>query len=114
MTQQNAALVEQSAAAAESLRDQADRMKQAVSVFKVSAGDFGASSPKAAVRSSIPKATPFKGTERRAEGASRPAAAPKKPAAVAPKTTAPQPPKLVPKVTAKVTPAGGDEDWETF
>jgi methyl-accepting chemotaxis protein len=35
MTQQNAALVEQSAAAAESLRDQADSMKQAVSVFQV-------------------------------------------------------------------------------
>ena len=35
MTQQNAALVEQSAAAAESLRDQADQMKQAVAVFKV-------------------------------------------------------------------------------
>jgi len=35
MTQQNAALVEQSAAAAESLRDQADRMKQAVAVFRV-------------------------------------------------------------------------------
>jgi methyl-accepting chemotaxis protein len=36
MTQQNAALVEESAAAAESLRDQADRMKQAVAVFTVS------------------------------------------------------------------------------
>jgi methyl-accepting chemotaxis protein len=36
MTQQNAALVEQSAAAAESLSEQADRMKQAVAVFKVS------------------------------------------------------------------------------
>lgn len=35
MTQQNAALVEESAAAAESLRDQADHMKQAVAVFKV-------------------------------------------------------------------------------
>jgi len=35
MTQQNAALVEQSAAAAESLREQADRMKQAVAVFRV-------------------------------------------------------------------------------
>ena len=35
MTQQNAALVEQSAAAAESLREQADRMKQAVSVFRL-------------------------------------------------------------------------------
>ena len=36
MTQQNAALVEQSAAAAESLRDQANQMAQAVSVFKLS------------------------------------------------------------------------------
>ncbi|MDO8250497.1 MAG: methyl-accepting chemotaxis protein, partial [Rhodoferax sp.] len=35
MTQQNAALVEQSAAAAESLRDQAQRLAQAVSVFKL-------------------------------------------------------------------------------
>ena len=35
MTQQNAALVEQSAAAAESLRDQAQRLSQAVSVFKL-------------------------------------------------------------------------------
>ena len=35
MTQQNAALVEQSAAAAESLRDQATQMAQAVAVFKI-------------------------------------------------------------------------------
>ena len=35
MTQQNAALVEQSAAAAESLREQAERMKHAVSVFRI-------------------------------------------------------------------------------
>ena len=35
MTQQNAALVEQSAAAAESLREQASRLEQAVAVFKL-------------------------------------------------------------------------------
>ena len=35
MTQQNAALVEQSAAAAESLRDQSAQLAQAVAVFKV-------------------------------------------------------------------------------
>jgi len=35
MTQQNAALVEQSAAAAESLREQASRLKQAVAVFQL-------------------------------------------------------------------------------
>jgi methyl-accepting chemotaxis protein len=42
MTQQNAALVEESAAAAESLREQADRMKQAVAVFKVAGAGQGA------------------------------------------------------------------------
>jgi methyl-accepting chemotaxis protein len=42
MTQQNAALVEQSAAAAESLRDQASRLADAVSVFKLA----GTSAPR--------------------------------------------------------------------
>ena len=35
MTQQNAALVEQSAAAAESLKEQSGRMNEAISVFRV-------------------------------------------------------------------------------
>jgi methyl-accepting chemotaxis protein len=35
MTQQNAALVEQSAAAAESLKDQAARLGQVVQVFRL-------------------------------------------------------------------------------
>jgi methyl-accepting chemotaxis protein len=35
MTQQNAALVEQSAAAAESLREQAQRLSQLVNTFKL-------------------------------------------------------------------------------
>ncbi|WP_081768721.1 methyl-accepting chemotaxis protein [Herbaspirillum sp. RV1423] len=39
ITQQNAALVEQAAAAAESLQEQADVLAQAVSVFKIAAGD---------------------------------------------------------------------------
>jgi len=37
MTQQNAALVEESAAAAQSLRDQAVQLAQAVSVFRLGA-----------------------------------------------------------------------------
>ncbi|MEY4764301.1 MAG: hypothetical protein RI907_974 [Pseudomonadota bacterium] len=41
MTQQNAALVEQSAAAAESLRDQAARLADAVSSFKLGSGFHG-------------------------------------------------------------------------
>ncbi|KRB34925.1 methyl-accepting chemotaxis protein [Acidovorax sp. Root70] len=43
MTQQNAALVEQSAAAAQSLREQATRLAGAVQVFKLSRGDGTAS-----------------------------------------------------------------------
>ncbi len=39
VTQQNAALVEQAAAAAESLQEQAGSLVQAVSVFKVAAND---------------------------------------------------------------------------
>jgi methyl-accepting chemotaxis protein len=45
MTQQNAALVEQSAAAAESLREQAQRLAQVVSAFKLSGGPGNSNSP---------------------------------------------------------------------
>ena len=40
-TQQNAALVEQSAAAAESLKEQAKRLSQAVAVFRLEAHAAG-------------------------------------------------------------------------
>ena len=66
MTQQNAALVEESAAAAESLREQADRMKQAVAVFKVgTVSAHGVELAAVPVRSAVPKVPPFKGAERR-------------------------------------------------
>jgi methyl-accepting chemotaxis protein len=38
MTQQNAALVEESAAAAESLKDQAQRLAQVIQIFRFEAG----------------------------------------------------------------------------
>jgi methyl-accepting chemotaxis protein len=123
MTQQNAALVEESAAAAESLREQADRMKQAVAVFKVNGGNSGPSLAPVPVRSGKPS-TAFKGPERRTgEGAgpqartasaAKPAAA--KPAAAYKPVSAPAPSLQKPVVTAsnRSTPAGGDDDWETF
>jgi hypothetical protein len=128
MTQQNAALVEESAAAAESLREQADRMKQAVAVFKVGAvSAHGVELAAVPVRSAVPKAPPFKGAERRGGSDAGPAAraAAPKPAApkVAPaKKPAPSSPphvvnttaKVVPQTSTRVTPAGGDDDWETF
>jgi methyl-accepting chemotaxis protein len=128
MTQQNAALVEESAAAAESLREQADRMKQAVAVFRVGAASAqGVELSAVSVRSSAPKATPFKGPERRNSpdagpaaraAAPKPAAAkappPSKPATSTPPAAAKAAAKVVPKTSTKVTPAGGDDDWETF
>ncbi|MFU1999710.1 methyl-accepting chemotaxis protein, partial [Bordetella avium] len=39
VTQQNAALVEESAAAAASLQEQAQRLAEAVAVFKINAGE---------------------------------------------------------------------------
>jgi hypothetical protein len=121
-TQQNAALVEQMAAAAGSLISQAQDLVQTVAVFKLAAGEHGAGLHNASVRSSIPASSPFKGAERRNESrsaapsASQRSAASAKPAAPL-RTAMPPPPqaqKTAPKLTAKVTPAGGDEDWETF
>ena len=101
-TQQNAALVEEMAAAASSLKSQAHDLVEVVAAFKLAEGSHssapGFSPPKAAVRSSVPKATPFKGVERRAAGVT---GSPAQRAAPAP------------RVSVKATPAGGD-DWESF
>jgi ABC-type transporter Mla subunit MlaD len=71
MTQQNAALVEQAAAAAESLQDQADGLAQAVAVFKVGGGAGALAAPRQAVARTPQPARP----------APRPAARPTPPAA---------------------------------
>jgi methyl-accepting chemotaxis protein-2 (aspartate sensor receptor) len=57
MTQQNAALVEQSAAAAESLRDQAQRLEQAVSVFRLTPTAGASEPPRLAARARAPALT---------------------------------------------------------
>jgi len=54
MTQQNAALVEESAAAAESLKDQALRLDQVVRVFRT--GDAGSEAPASVSRPAVPTA----------------------------------------------------------
>jgi methyl-accepting chemotaxis protein len=121
-TQQNAALVEEMAAAASSLRNQAQDLVQVVAVFKLGAADAQDHTlPKANVRSSAAQSEPFKGPERRAEGVNRKSPGQRSnPTAGAAKTgTAPTKPaapaKATPKLTAaKATPAGGDDEWETF
>ena len=107
-TQQNAALVEEMAAAASSLRGQAQDLVQAVAFFQL--GATVAQPARTQVRSSVPKVTPFKGPERRndAAGAARkPSAAAKSPAK-APSKASVSVAKAVPKA------AGGDDDWESF
>ena len=121
-TQQNAALVEEMAAAASSLKSQAQELVQTVAVFKLGAHNAHRAMvlPTASVRShKQPGTPPFKGTERRGAGipkgaAARGHAAPK--AAKSPVMTAKLAAKPVaPAASAKAqTPAGGDDDWETF
>ena len=119
VTQQNAALVEEAAAAAQSLQEQSTRLSATVSVFKLSSHD----TPRAAApRKPAP-----------APAASRPAAAatvrtaPSKPAAVlassaAPASAASTTPKALPaKPAAPASAKAGskamaadDGDWEQF
>lgn len=57
MTQQNAALVEESAAAAQSLRDQADQLTQVVAAFKISGGSASSSGVLTAVTPALVRGT---------------------------------------------------------
>ena len=120
MTQQNAALVEQSAAAAESLKDQAGRLAGAVASFRL-----GHAAPATPAASAAPAVRPAAPTP-----SARPAAAPVKAAAPAKPATAParaaaasaRPAAAVPKAAAPVRPAAATtpasaeagDDWETF
>ncbi|MFT3666520.1 methyl-accepting chemotaxis protein [Piscinibacter sp.] len=88
MTQQNAALVEQSAAAAESLKDQAQRLNRVVGAFRVTQQPAAAAPLPPAARPAAAKPV-----------APRPLARP-----AAPKAAEPRP--------AATPPADGD--WETF
>jgi len=105
VTQQNAALVEESAAAAESLRVQAQQLVQAVAVFKL-AGDHV--SARTAYAAPAPMAAPAKVERRgphRATNVTRPTFKKKSaPAAVSATKVAPAP------VHAKT----GTDDWEAF
>ncbi|WP_313083218.1 methyl-accepting chemotaxis protein [Pulveribacter sp.] len=96
-TQQNAALVEQSAAASSSLRTQAGQLVQAVAVFKL-AGGAAAATPPAATAAPVPKAAPAPAT----------AALPGKPAG------APRAPARAPAAAPVPALAHEGGDWERF
>ena len=107
MTQQNAALVEESAAAAESLRDQSSRLSEAISVFKLS------SAPATAARSAVGKpiqARPGFKPKPQAVAAKPAPARPVAAAKVAPKPA----PRSAPRPAAVAATAGGDDEWASF
>ena len=110
MTQQNAALVEESAAAAQSLREQADHLAQVVSMFNVGAGAASSSAP--AHRAPQPSALGAGAVVRAAQG--RPQA-PLTRSAVAGAGSAPAA-RLAPapRVPAKAAVAHANDDWESF
>jgi methyl-accepting chemotaxis protein len=103
MTQQNAALVEQSNAAAESLKDQATRLAEVVRVFNIG----GAAMGRAPVTRSTPRITP--------RVAVPPPATTRHRAPVALATTATSPSSSRPMPAQEASTAStSDSDWETF
>ena len=102
-TQQNAALVEESAAAAESLKDQARQLVQVVSVFKLDARVATEESPRAPAPAAKTASVASPAMPVRKPVAARPVATR---AASIPAKAAPSP--------APVAVAAGSDDWESF
>jgi methyl-accepting chemotaxis protein len=117
MTQQNAALVEQSAAAAESLKDQAQRMTSVVAGFRFDGPAVHAEVRQVSAAPAAAGAAPAPAAKATAT-ASKPvvgSAAPAKPAAP---RKAPAAPVAAPKAASAPAPApapaGNNDDWESF
>jgi methyl-accepting chemotaxis protein len=114
-TQQNAALVEEMAASATSLRDQAQDLVHVVAAFKLEQGSNGATPTKAAQR---PPASRVMAAKAPAVRLGAVAKAQAKPQAQLPAKSAPMKnmaalPKPVAKPAAKAS-APSEDDWETF
>jgi len=111
VTQQNAALVEEMAAAASSLKAQAQELVGTVAVFKLAAGSASPQrvAPPAAVtrpmaRASAPRPLPVKGVEKRTTPAlSRPASKLQAPVCA-----------LAPRLTSASPAVASDDDWTSF
>jgi methyl-accepting chemotaxis protein len=98
VTQQNAALVEESAAAADSLKHEAEELAKAVSTFRVDGSPAVVREPVAAPKPVAARAPAPKVTKSPRSG--KPAAAHR--------------PEAAPKAHAAPAPAGGEKDWEEF
>ena len=114
MTQQNAALVEESAAAAESLKAQAIKLAAVVSTFRLAEGEAaGRAAPAHVVApASVPAHGPAANkaiAHAKAKSAVKPA-----PAKAAPVRTAPPAAAAAPASVAAAAAAGVSDEWESF
>ncbi len=103
-TQQNAALVEEMAAAASSLKGQAQDLVQTVAVFQVAQGQANLTTGSGAAPKDGPKPAPTSKAPAQRMLSGAPASRPPARQAIKPSM-----PTSVPK-----TKAGGDEEWESF
>jgi methyl-accepting chemotaxis protein len=116
MTQQNAALVEQSAAAAESLKEQATRLASVVSTFRLAEGD---ASPRLAAPRVTAPAHDAAADQAIARAKTQAVAAPKTAPAPAPARRKAMPartpaPAVAPVAVSAPPAAGASDDWESF
>jgi methyl-accepting chemotaxis protein len=124
MTQQNAALVEQAAAAAQSLQDQAGELQRVVSVFRLVEGEepyiaaIAPIAPRAAVTTRAVVVTPAKPAAAPRPALKRPApaarAAAARPVPAAAKTAPNAAPKAASKTAPKATATASGDEWEEF
>ena len=123
VTQQNAALVEEAAAAAQSLEDQAGKLRTAVAVFQLEEGAFKAPAApiahrpaaKPAVRKAAAIAAPRARVAAAALAVTPTAASAASASGAAGTASAPAPAKgPSPGKAPAPAAAGGDNDWETF
>ena len=118
MTQQNAALVEESAAAAESLKGQSRQLADAVATFRLGDSTAGVAAvpartlAHAAIQQARAPKTVAVGKARKSAPPARPAAA-GAPAAAPRQAAAPAPAPRQAAASAAAT-SGNDADWETF
>jgi methyl-accepting chemotaxis protein len=111
MTQQNAALVEQSAAAASSMKDQARRLADVVATFKLDSKTVMVQQSPAMATRKAPRPIASAPRKPLAPPTSKPALTGKKAAPAAPpKLAAP----AAPAASSRANGSQGDDDWETF
>lgn len=114
MTQQNAALVEESSAAADAMDAQAQRLLQAMAAFNVGAQAVSNTVARVPGRATVPQSAAAV-RQTAASSATSPApSSPTKAAAKSKQRTLHAPPSLPAKQPTRTAAAQSEDDWETF